>query len=85
MMSLSGRRGWDLALRMKYAGVWPKAQADALAGVEPNTALALKAALDATPELGTLVVIPTYTAMLDVRNILGKWSGRGAFWEGDDR
>ena len=42
-------------------------------------------AIAATPEGGTLYVIPTYTAMLDVRNILGRWSGRGAFWEGDAR
>jgi hypothetical protein len=53
--------------------------------VEHDAALALRQAIAATPEGGTLYVIPTYTAMLTVRNILGRWAGRGAFWEGDGR
>ncbi len=76
-LGVSGRRAWDMALRLKYAGVSESPD------VEHSMALALKRALDATPEGETLVVIPTYTAMLEVRNILGRWSGRGAFWEGD--
>ena len=50
-----------------------------------DATLALRQAIAATPEGGALYVIPTYTAMLDVRNILGRWAGRGAFWEGDGR
>ncbi len=88
---VSGVRAWDMALRLKYAGVGGAAPIEAgastyqgsTADVEENVAMALKQALDGTPEGGTLVVIPTYTAMLEVRNILGKWAGRGAFWEGD--
>ena len=38
--------------------------------VEPEAALALKQALQSTPEGGTLYVIPTYTAMLEVRDLL---------------
>ena len=49
----------------------------------PLAGTSLRQAIAATPEGGTLYVIPTYTAMLDVRNILGRWAGRGAFWEGD--
>jgi lipid II isoglutaminyl synthase (glutamine-hydrolysing) len=75
---VSGRRAWDLALRLKYADV-------AAPTVEHDAALALRQALDATPEGATLVVVPTYTAMLEARNILGRWAGRGAFWEGDGR
>ena len=36
------------------------------------------------PNGGTLYVIPTYTAMLEVRDLLARWAGRGAFWERPD-
>ena len=78
-LTVSGGRAWDMALRLKYAGL-----AD-LPDVEPDAKLALREALAKTPEGATLYVIPTYTAMLEVRNILGRWAGRGAFWEGDGR
>lgn len=76
-LTVSGDRAWDMALRMKYAGLTDAPQ------VESDTASALRRALEKTREGGRLYVIPTYTAMLDVRNILGRWSGKGAFWEGD--
>ncbi len=76
-LTVSGRRAWDMALRLKYAGVsWES-------NVEPNASLALREAIRRAPVSGTIYVIPTYTAMLEVRNILGKWAGRGRFWEGD--
>jgi UDP-N-acetylmuramyl tripeptide synthase len=78
-LTVSGVRAWDMALRLKYAGLGE------VPDVEPDPALALREALDKTPEGETLYVIPTYTAMLEVRNILGRWAGRGAFWEGDKR
>jgi UDP-N-acetylmuramyl tripeptide synthase len=76
-ITVSGARAWDMALRLKYAGL------GSLEDVAPDTPKALRRALERTPEGETLYVIPTYTAMLQVRNILGRWSGRGAFWEGD--
>jgi UDP-N-acetylmuramyl tripeptide synthase len=76
---VSGRRAWDMALRLKYAGLGERPE------VEHDAARALRRAIGATPEGGTLYVIPTYTAMLDARNILGRWAGRGAFWESDRR
>jgi hypothetical protein len=48
--------------------------------VHHDAALALRRAIAATPAGETLYVIPTYTAMLEVRNILGRWAGRGEFW-----
>jgi UDP-N-acetylmuramyl tripeptide synthase len=78
-VSASGDRAWDMALRLKYAGLSDSPT------VDTNTASALREALARTPEGGKLYVIPTYTAMLEVRNILGKWSGKGAFWESDGR
>jgi hypothetical protein len=68
-----------MALRLKYAGL-----TDA-PGVERDATRALRSALKQTPDGGTLYVIPTYTAMLEVRNILGRWAGRGAFWQGDNK
>ncbi len=76
-LTVSGTRAWDMALRLKYAGL------DPLPGVEPDAPAALRRALDGTPEGETLYVIPTYTAMLQVRGLLARWAGRGAFWEGE--
>jgi UDP-N-acetylmuramyl tripeptide synthase len=76
---VGGRRAWDMALRLKYAGI------DESPPVEHDYARALRAALKATPEGATLYVIPTYTAMLEVRNILGRWAGKGAYWQGAGR
>jgi len=71
----SGNRAWDMALRLKYAslGIEPE--------VEKDPASALHRALERTPDSGTLYVVPTYTAMLQVRDLLARWGGRGAFWE----
>jgi len=79
-VTVSGIRAWDMALRLKYAGFY---RDEASPRVEPEPAQALKQALAATPEGGTLYVIPTYTAMLQVRDLLARWAGRGAFWEGE--
>jgi lipid II isoglutaminyl synthase (glutamine-hydrolysing) len=78
-VTVSGLRAWDMALRLKYAGLSDDGNAPPL--VEPEPAEALKRALQTTPEGGTLYVIPTYTAMLQVRDLLARWAGRGAFWE----
>jgi lipid II isoglutaminyl synthase (glutamine-hydrolysing) len=80
-VTVSGLRAWDMALRLKYAGVSDNGSASPL--VEPQPAEALKQALQTTPEGGTLYVIPTYTAMLQVRDLLARWAGRGAFWESE--
>ena len=76
-LTVSGTRAWDMALRLKYAGV------ESFPQVEPDAALALRQALRETAEDGTLYVIPTYTAMLRVRDLLARWGGRGAFWQED--
>ncbi len=71
----AGTRAEDLALRLKYAGF-----GDDLP-VERDTAAALRRGIDATPAGGTLWVIPTYTAMLEVRELLAKRGGARRFWE----
>jgi UDP-N-acetylmuramyl tripeptide synthase len=73
--TLSGTRAEELALRLKYAGfaVAPD--------VVPDAARALDAALARTPPGETLYVVPTYTAMLEVRELLAKRAGARRFWE----
>jgi UDP-N-acetylmuramyl tripeptide synthase len=72
---VSGRRAADMALRLKYAG-WSKALV-----LEPNQRLAVERALACTPDNCTLSVLPTYTAMLSVRERLAELAGRSHFWE----
>jgi len=72
---VSGTRAAEMALRLKYAE-WDESSLD----IEPDVAAALDRAIRATPEAGTLTVIPTYTAMLTVREILAQRSGKDPFW-----
>ena len=61
-----GTRAEDMALRLKYAG-WPPPLA-----VEPGPAPLLEAIIAATAPGDEVAVIPTYTAMLDLRTELGR-------------
>ncbi len=60
----SGVRGTDMALRLHYAGLNSK--------FEASLDEALKQLVRYTPEGGTAFVLPTYTAMLEVRRLLAK-------------
>jgi UDP-N-acetylmuramyl tripeptide synthase len=71
----AGTRAEDLALRLKYAGFGDDVP------VERNAAAALRRAIDATPRGHTLHIIPTYTAMLQVRELLAKHAGIRSYWE----
>lgn len=72
----SGTRAHDMALRLKYAGFAPER---IVTVEEPRAALA--EALDATPGGGHVYVLPTYTAMLDLRVRLEAEGRVGVFWE----
>jgi UDP-N-acetylmuramyl tripeptide synthase len=72
---VSGSRAAEMALRLKYAE-WDESMLD----VVPDIALALDKALAATPEGSCLSVIPTYTAMLTVRELLAQRAGREPYW-----
>jgi UDP-N-acetylmuramyl tripeptide synthase len=72
---VSGTRAEELALRLKYAGFAPDPP------VVHDSRLALDAALASTPQGETLYVIPTYTAMLEVRELLARRGRRRPFWE----
>ena len=61
----SGTRAAELAVRLKYAGV-PEARI----AVEPDLARALPAAAAGAPDGAPLYALPTYTAMLSLRELL---------------
>jgi UDP-N-acetylmuramyl tripeptide synthase len=64
-VTCAGTRAEELAVRLKYAGV----PADRIA-VEPALGAALDAAAAAAP--GRLYALPTYTAMLELRELLAR-------------
>lgn len=59
---VSGVRAGDMALRLKYAGIPSQ--------VKGNLVAALDELLANTPDGGTALILPTYTTMLQLRNIL---------------
>ncbi|MBV9455884.1 MAG: DUF1727 domain-containing protein, partial [Rubrobacter sp.] len=72
--SVSGIRAEDMAVRLKYAELLVES-------VIPDREKALRAALEAIPEGETLYVLPTYTAMLELRQILSDLGYTHPFWE----
>ena len=64
----SGDRVFDMALRIKYA---QKSKAAHKFTIEPSLQKALEIGLSQTSQGKTLYVLPTYSAMLEVRKILG--------------
>jgi UDP-N-acetylmuramyl tripeptide synthase len=72
----SGSRAPELALRFKYGGMDP----DAI-DVLPDLDRALDRGLELTPGGGELIVLPTYTAMLALRKIVGERGYVRPYWE----
>jgi UDP-N-acetylmuramyl tripeptide synthase len=72
----SGTRAEDLAVRLKYAGL-PE---DRLL-LESDPRRALEQALSRSEPGDTVYVLPTYTAMLEVRDLLRKTGYVGHFYE----
>jgi UDP-N-acetylmuramyl tripeptide synthase len=70
----SGTRAYDLALRLKYAGV------DAIKP-ETDPGKALDVLVKATPEGETAHLLCTYTAMLDLRAELVRRGWAKPYWE----
>ncbi len=71
---VSGIRAEDMAVRLKYADL-------SVGSVIPDREKAIKAALEATPPGDTLYVLPTYTAMLEIRKTLSELGYTHPFWE----
>ncbi len=77
---VTGSRAAELALRCKYAGFDETAIT-----VEPDLGDALDLGLARTPAGGELICLPTYTAMLALRQIVADRGHVRPYWEGDAR
>ena len=75
---VSGERAAELALRFTYAG-FPRERLD----VVSDLGKALDRGLELIPPGADLVVLPTYTAMLELRRIATERGLTRPFWEGD--
>ncbi len=73
-LSVGGRRAAEMALRLEYAGFPPPT------AVARGIGEALSNALAVLPEGERLVILPTYTAMLDARRQLGRM-GASRLWD----
>ncbi len=68
---VSGDRSYDMALRLKYSQQSLIKQENTINLItEENLNQAIKIALNLTTETETLYIIPTYSAMLEVREIM---------------
>ncbi|BAZ46514.1 hypothetical protein NIES4102_35500 [Chondrocystis sp. NIES-4102] len=68
---VSGDRVYDMALRLTYSSAEiPGSNPNFKLIVEEDLAIAIKTALEHTKKTETLHIIPTYSAMLEVREIL---------------
>lgn len=65
---VSGDRVYDMALRLRYSQELNQSNLNLI--VEEDLAQAIATALKHTPENETLHILPTYSAMLEVREIL---------------
>ena len=72
----SGERAAELALRFKYAGL-PTSAIE----VVPSLEDALDRGLELTPAHGELVALPTYTAMLGLRDLVARRGFVRPYWE----
>ena len=67
---VSGDRTYDMALRIAYSSDTPLEQSNFNLVVQEDLEQAIKIALEYTATTETLHIIPTYSAMLEVREIL---------------
>jgi lipid II isoglutaminyl synthase (glutamine-hydrolysing) len=72
----SGLRAWDMSVRYKYAGI----SQNRIITVE-DTAEALKNALELTEPGSKLFILPSYTAMLEIRRHLNRMGLGKPYWE----
>jgi UDP-N-acetylmuramyl tripeptide synthase len=75
----SGTRAADMALRFKYANV--TTGSEGMSAIETSTETALVRSLTDVSEGDVLFVVPTYTAMLDVRSVLTRLGHVKPYWE----
>ena len=66
-----------MANRLKYAGV----ATDRIAPLGADVETALNRFVDDLPEGGAGYILPTYTAMLDLRAVLARMGAVESFWK----
>lgn len=72
----SGIRAEDMAVRLKYAGLYTNNIT-----IEKDYASLVSTGLQRTKPGHSFYILPTYTAMLDIRNVLRKKFGLKEFWK----
>jgi hypothetical protein len=72
----SGERAAELALRFKYAGL----PAESIE-IVPSLEEALDRGLELTPPNEELIALPTYTAMLGLRELVARRGFVKPYWE----
>ncbi len=75
-LTISGKRAYDMNVRFKYADINAMSKE-----VEPVIANALDIALSMLNEEETLYILPTYTAMLEVRKVISTIVNIKKFWK----
>ena len=73
-ISVAGIRGWDMATRLKYAGLTLSKKY-----VYEEISYSIANSLSKLDNNDTLIILPTYTALLDVQRSLSKLAG-GKKW-----
>ena len=76
-LGTTGIRGADMANRLKYAGIGD----ERLTRYPDDFGAALDAFVDVIPEGGVGYILPTYTAMLQIRKILSDRGAVETFWK----
>jgi CobQ-like glutamine amidotransferase family enzyme len=79
-VTVSGRRATDLAMRLAYAGVGAPDDVDVVREVVEGLADSLDHALAGAPIGGTVAAVVTYTAMLELRQVLVARGHATAYW-----
>ncbi len=75
-LSTTGLRGADMANRLKYAGVDPSR----IHPLSQDFPRAIDAFVESVPEGDTAYILPTYTAMLEIRKALANRGAIETFW-----
>ncbi|MEK9147015.1 MAG: MurT ligase domain-containing protein [Patescibacteria group bacterium] len=70
-ISVSGTRAWDLATRIKYAGMKMSKN-----NVYENIDYSITKSIGNLSTIDTLIILPTYTAMLEVQKSLARLGGQ---------
>ena len=76
LISTTGIRGTDMANRLKYAGV----DKTRLRPLPAELAAGLDGWIESIPVGETAILLPTYTAILDIRHLLTAKGATDAFW-----